>query len=80
MNTQVSERGILSTAFTDGLQGVLPSKISVASLVSDKLFCEHELIATQHISTIDKKRLTDVIKMIFIKYQSLNNKKAKNYT
>jgi len=82
MNTQVSERGILSTAFTDGLQGVLPSKISVANLVlvSDKLFCEHELIEMQDISTIDKKRLTDFIKMIFIKYQSLNNKKEKNYT
>jgi len=49
-------------------------------LVSDKLFCEHELIEMQDISTIDKKRLTDFIKMIFIKYQSLNNKKAKNYT
>ena len=80
INTQVSERGILSTAFTDGLQGVLPSKISAANLVSGKLFCEHELIAMQHISAIDKKRLTDFIKTICIKYQSLNNNKAKNYT
>jgi len=80
INTQVSERGILSTAFTDGLQGVLPPKISVDNLVSDELFCVHEVIAIQHSSTIDKKRLTDFIKMMFIIYQNLNSKKEKNYT
>jgi hypothetical protein len=29
---------------------------------------------------MEKKRLTDFIKLIFIKYESLNNKKAKDYT
>ncbi len=76
----MSDDDILSAVLTDELQGVLPAKISDANLVSDELFCEHELIEMQHISTVDKRQLTDFIKIIFVKYQSLNNKQAKNYT
>jgi hypothetical protein len=55
MKVQVSAGDILSNAFTAGLQGVLPAKTTVATVLFDELFCDVELIEIQHAAAIDKK-------------------------
>ncbi len=62
---QVSVEGILSNELTAVLQGVLPTKTSVAAKFLDELVWEHELIAIQHTHNTDKKYFVSSIKMIY---------------